>query len=199
MPLQPLRRRCATSFSPCDSVAGCRFSRDSYNTQIIEPFHLGLNPNAHPTEVDDSYTETKELETQLLVTSATNNVHAALLSNPRGSSDGTPHSQGPLKPTRATRISTRRFERPDYLHIFAHAVFCCAAYPIVYAGTVAAKDRSLFWARVIVGLWSAGVGVVIGWSLVAFATKYTEAASKHISPVCFFPALWVLASVLTDC
>ena len=185
--LQPLLKRCATSFSLCDLVAGRRFSRDSYNTQIIEPFHLGLNPNAPSTEVDDSYIEAKEPELQLLVTPATNNVHTALFSNQSGSSNGTPHGQDPLKPTRTTRRSTRRFERPNYLHIFTHAVFCCAAYPIVYTGTVAAKDRSLFWARVIVGLWCAGVGVVIGWSLVAFAMKYMEAASKPISRVFFSP------------
>jgi len=163
----------ATSFLSCDPVAGSEghFSRDTNNTDTIEPFRLGLSPNATPAGADDSYIATKEPEPQLLMTPISAKDQTAPLTN--GSSDGTPI------PT--ARTPSKRFERPNYLHIFAHAIFCCVAYPIIYAGAVAAKDKSLFWARVIVGLWCAGVGVVIGWSLVAFATKYTEAASKHIS------------------
>jgi len=171
VPLTSLRKRCATSFLSCDPVTGSEshFSRDT-----IEPFRLGLNPDATPSEVEIMV---KESEPQLLMTPTSANFQKVPLTN--GSSDGIP--------IRTTGTPSKRFERPNYLHIFAHAVFCCIAYPIVYVGAVAAKDKSLFWARVIVGSWCAGVGVVIGWSLVAFATKYTEAASKHTSPF-FNPA-----------
>ena len=89
--------------------------------------------------------------------------------------------QDPPEPIQTARTSTKHFERPNYFHIFAHAVFCCAAYPIIDAGTVIVKDTSLFRARAIVGVWCTGIGLVIGWSLVAFATKYAEAASTYIS------------------
>lgn len=174
MSLKPLRRRCATSFLSCDSFTGSHFSRDVHNVSVVEPFHVRLDPYAPPTEADDSSIEAKGQEPQLLVPACAD-AHMALLS--RGSLD----DPDPLKPTRTARTSTKRFERPNYYHVFAHAVCCCVAYPIIYAGTVAAKDKSLFWARLIVGLWCAGIGVLIGWSLVAFATKYAEAASKHIS------------------
>jgi len=119
------------------------------------------------------------MESQPLTTPTSPNVHGALLS--RLTSDGAPRHLGPI---RTHRTSSKLFERPNFYHIFAHVVVCCAAYPVIYAGAVSAKDKSLFWARVIVGLWCAGVGVVIGWSLVEFARKYIEAASKctfHVS------------------
>ena len=58
--------------------------------------------------------------------------------------------------------------------------WCCAAYPIIYAGTIAVKDMSLTRARAIVGVWCSGIGFVTGWSLVTFATKYAEAAGTHV-------------------
>ena len=92
-----------------------------------------------------------------------------------------PDDPDPPKPTQTARTSTRHFERPNYLHIVAHAVWCCAAYPIIYAGTAIVKDTLLFRARAIVGVWCSGIGFVTGWSLVALATKYAEASSTHIS------------------
>jgi len=173
IPLMSLRNRCATSFLSCDPFTGneSHFSRDAYGTDTIEPFRLGLDPTT-PAEVDDSSTVEKEPEPRLLMTPTSANGQTAPLTN--GTLDGTP--------IRTARTLSKRFERPNYLHIFAHVAFCCIAYPIIYVGAVAAKDKSLFGARVIVGLWCAGIGVVIGWSLVTFATKYTEAASKHTSP-----------------
>jgi len=180
MSLKSLRKRCATPFLSRGPFTESYFSRDVHGVNVVEPFHVELNPDTPPTEADDSYIEAKGQEPQPLIP-AYADVHVALLSS-RSSDD-----QDPLKPTRTARISTKRFERPNYYHIFAHVVCCCVAYPIIYAGTVAAKDRSLFWARVIVGLWCAGIGAVIGWNLVAFATKYAEAASKHISLSSFAP------------
>ena len=134
-----------------------------------------MEPNPDTlTEANDSCIEEKGQGPQLLIPACAE-AHIALLSS--GSSD----DLDLLKPTRTARTSTKRFERPDYFHILAHVACCCAAYPIVYLGAIAAKDKSLFWARVIIGLWCSGIGVVIGWSLVAFATKYAEAASEHFS------------------
>jgi hypothetical protein len=183
MPLEPLRRRCATSFFSCDRVAEGHFSRDAHTTSIIEPFRLGQDQNATPTDLDESF-EAKELEAQSLMTTASGSPHRAPILSVL--SHGTPQHPDPLKPTRDLRTSSKRFERPNYLRIFLHAAFCCIAYPVLFAGTIAAKDRSLFWARVIVGLWCGAVGIVIGWSLVAFATKYTEAASEYIPGAVFF-------------
>ena len=134
---------------------------------------MELNPDASPTEADDSSIETKGQEPQP-PTPAFPDARMALLSS-RSSDD-----PDPLSPTQSIRTSTKRFERPNYFHVFAHVVCCCVAYPIIYAGTVAANDKTLFWARVIVGVWCTGIGVVIGWSLVAFATQYAEAASTYI-------------------
>ena len=69
------------------------------------------------------------------------------------------------------------FERPRWRHLCSHMFLCVASYPVIYAGTLLARNRSLFWARVIVGLWCAAVGVVIGWSLLAYASRFLEAAS----------------------
>ena len=193
MPLRLLRKRCATSFFSCNPLTEGCFSRDARGANSIKPICVEPDRDAPPTKADYSYIEVKEQEPQPLVTPT----YAALPSS--GSSDGTPHGSGPLELTRTTRASTKRFERPNYQHILAHAICCCFAYPIIYAGTVAAKDKSLFWARVIVGLWCAGVGVVIGWSLVAFATKFTEAASEHfLTFLFFFAPRGYPSSVLTD-
>ena len=43
------------------------------------------------------------------------------------------------------------------------------------------KDISLFQARAIVGVLCSGIGFMTGWSLVAFATQYAEAASTRVS------------------
>ena len=159
---------------------------------IVEPFYVELNLDTPPAKADDSYIEAKGQEPQPLIPACAD-VRVALLSS-RSSDD-----QDLLKPTRTARISTKRFERPNYYHVFAHVVCCCVAYPIIYAGTVVAKGKSLFWARVIIGLWCAGIGAVIGWNLVAFATKYAEAASKRISlfffctPWCSNPCLLIFA------
>ena len=56
------------------------------------------------------------------------------------------------------------------------------------------KDTSLFRARAIVAVLCSGIGFVTGWSLVAFATQYAEAASTHVS--CLFCTLRVPDSML---
>jgi len=162
-----------------------------HGANIIKPFCVELNPDAPFTEADDSFIEKKGQESQPL-TPAFPDAHMGLLSS-KFSDD-----QDPLRPTQTASKSTKRFEQPNYLHIIVHAVCCCAAYPIIYLGTVAVKDTSLFRARAIVGLWCAGVGAVIGWSLVAFATKHAEAASTHVSHFfaphgCLTPCLSVFA------
>lgn len=174
-PIKPLRKRHATSSLSCNSFTKSHCSRDVHGANTTKPFSVDMSPTTPSTEVGDSYTS-KTLEFQHLMPQLPADAHGVLSSGPL---NGAPHNLDPLNPIRTPRTSTRRFERPDYFHILVHATCCCVAYPILYAGTAAAKDRSLFWARVIVGLWCAGVGVVIGWSLVAFATKYAEAASEY--------------------
>lgn len=173
-PIEPLRKRHATSSLSCNSFTESHCFRDVHGANIAEQSHAEPNPTTLPTEIGDSYT-TKSLESQLLMSQLSADAHGVLSS---GSLNRAPHRLP--NPTRMSRTWTKRFERPNYFHIIVHAACCCVAYPVIYAGTVAAKNRSLFWARVIVGLWCGGIGVVIGWSLVAFATKYAEAASKYI-------------------
>ena len=81
-------------------------------------------------------------------------------------------------PGKVGRPGARLFERPKWKHLWLHVFLCIASYPVIYAGTILARDKSLFWARVIVGLWCAGVGVAIGWSLLAYASRFLEAASE---------------------
>lgn len=188
----PLRRRWATSILSRDLVTEDRFSRDSSNTGIIEPFHSRPKQNPAPTEAGGLYRELGGMEPQPPTTPSSPSVRGALLS--RLASDGAPRH---LDPSRTPRTSSKLFERPNFLHIFAHVVVCCAAYPIIYAGAVSAKDKSLFWARVIVGLWCAGVGVAIGWSLVRFSRNYTEAASKYSFRVSSSTS-WMSDSVLIN-
>lgn len=173
----PLRRRYATFILSHNVVIDSDRPRNPHSVDTIDPFHLGLSPNPGPAEADEMDNVSLGPGPKLPTPPVLSESRDSLL--PSVSSHGTLRDP---RPTGSPRVSSRRFERPNYLHIFAHAVFCCAAYPVIYAGTIAAKDRSLFWARVIVGLWCAGVGVVIGWSLMGFATKYMEASSKHASP-----------------
>lgn len=69
------------------------------------------------------------------------------------------------------------FERPDLKQLALHILICFASYPVMYLVTLIAKDRSLFIVRAVVAIGSAGVGFCLAFSLVAFATKYLEAAS----------------------
>jgi len=184
----PLRKRCAPSVLSRDLVAESRFSRDSQNTNATESSSSELDPIPTPTGVFGLYRDPEGPEPQPPMTPPSSD--GSLLS--RASSSRTSHGPGL---SRTPRTSSRRFERPNRLHIFLHVVACCASYPIIYAGTLSAKDKSLFWARVIVGLWCAGVGMVIGWSLITFARKYTEAASEHT--FCAFSSTsWVPDSIL---
>lgn len=70
------------------------------------------------------------------------------------------------------------FERPRFTQLFLHVSVCLGSYPVMCFITVVAKDRSLFLVRILVAVWSALVGFCLAFSLVAFATKYLEAASK---------------------
>ena len=147
-----------------------RYSRDVHDANIVEPFRVELNRDAPLNEADDSSIETKEQEPRPLTPA-----RMALLSS-KMSDD-----PDPRKPTQTARTSAKRFERPNYFRILAHAGCCCTAYPIIHFGAGHVKNMSLFQARAIVGVLCTGIGAVIGWNLVAFATKYAEAASTHIS------------------
>ena len=72
----------------------------------------------------------------------------------------------------------RGFERPSFSHIVVLTVLCLITYPLFYALTFAAKDRSLFAVRLIVSLWSSVAGFALGYILLAIATQHLEAASE---------------------
>ncbi|KAF9647470.1 hypothetical protein BDM02DRAFT_3270255 [Thelephora ganbajun] len=88
-----------------------------------------------------------------------------------------PRMPPPRRWTSGKARQSRLFERPKWGHLCLHAFLCIAGYPLIYVGTILARDKTLFWARLIVGLWCATVGVVIGWSLLAYASRFLEAAT----------------------
>ena len=96
-----------------------------------------------------------------------------------GPGDNSDRVSGRFQLQEKARQPARSFERPRWRHLCLHVFLCVASYPVIYAGTLLARNRSLFWARVIVGLWCAAVGVVIGWSLLAYASRFLEAASGY--------------------
>ena len=80
------------------------------------------------------------------------------------------------------RRSTGLFERPKRRDPCLHVLLCIAGYSIIHVGAIFA-NKNVCWARVIVGLWCAAVGVVIGSSLLAYVSRFPEAASGSQSSI----------------
>ena len=72
----------------------------------------------------------------------------------------------------------RGFERPNFCHIVILTILCLLTYPVFYALTFVAKDRSLFIVRLLVSVWCSGVGSALGYVLLGIGARHLEAASE---------------------
>ena len=72
------------------------------------------------------------------------------------------------------------FEKTDWNGIVMHTIFCFVAYPFLIALCALASDRSIFWARVIVGGGCGVLGYALAFYPYRFATRYLEAGSTLV-------------------
>ena len=70
------------------------------------------------------------------------------------------------------------FERPAWKRLAVHILACVCTYPAAYSISVAANDKSIFWARFIVGLGSGILGIILSSNLHEFAKWHLEASSE---------------------
>ncbi|KDQ65143.1 hypothetical protein JAAARDRAFT_168055 [Jaapia argillacea MUCL 33604] len=78
-------------------------------------------------------------------------------------------------PPKQTRMGA--FEEPDRKLVILHAILCLAAYGVLHLVARIAQNRSLFWARVLVGAGCGGVGLVLSFNLLLLTQKMIEAAA----------------------
>ncbi|KAF7433505.1 hypothetical protein PC9H_005461 [Pleurotus ostreatus] len=69
------------------------------------------------------------------------------------------------------------FEAPNWKIIIIHVVLCLLAYPVMMIFVLLARDRTLFWTRLVVGFGCGLVGVSLGLSLLNLGRALLEAAS----------------------
>lgn len=75
----------------------------------------------------------------------------------------------------------KNFELPHWKRILVHVLLCLVAYPLLTVFTIIARDRPLFWTRLIVGLGCGVVGFSLGLSLLGLGKAFLEAASTYMS------------------
>jgi hypothetical protein len=89
----------------------------------------------------------------------------------------------------------RGFEPPRYGTLLVHAVLCALIYPTLLVCTILARNKSIFWARFIVGVGCTLIGVAVARSLLRMARRIMEAAGTSC-PVHSFAhpseGLWVV-------
>jgi len=71
-------------------------------------------------------------------------------------------------------------EPPQWRSLTVHVALCGLAYPFLLAFAIAATGKTLFWARLIVGVGSGVLGLMLGVSLMALARRMLEAASTDL-------------------
>lgn len=69
------------------------------------------------------------------------------------------------------------FEAPKWKTLAIHTMLCLATYPFLLIFVVIAKDKTLFWTRVAVGIGCGIAGLSLGISLVRLARSHLEAAA----------------------
>lgn len=86
-----------------------------------------------------------------------------------------------LRYEQAQRVPTSgfysHFEPTDWRGIAMHAGFCFVGYPFLLLVCLAASNKTLFWARVIVGIGCGLLGFCLGLNPYRFARRYLEAGS----------------------
>jgi hypothetical protein len=89
----------------------------------------------------------------------------------------------PIDPPPTSRSGglSKNFERPNYFLLFTHLILCGLAWPILYVFTLIARDKTLFWARLVVSMGGGIVGVSLGFTLLNLSKRFLEAASEHLN------------------
>ncbi|KAF9033113.1 hypothetical protein BJ165DRAFT_758466 [Panaeolus papilionaceus] len=70
-----------------------------------------------------------------------------------------------------------RFESPPFYLLMLHFFFCLMTYPVLFIAAMAATRRTLFWARVIVGMGCSIMGFSLSFTLVGLTQALIEAAT----------------------
>jgi len=72
----------------------------------------------------------------------------------------------------------RGFEKPSFSRIVILTILCLIAYPAFHILTLVAGDKSLFTVRLLVSVWSSGVGFALGYILLKIGARHLEATSE---------------------
>jgi hypothetical protein len=76
------------------------------------------------------------------------------------------------------------YEPPQWRRLAAHLTLCALGYPFLLLFVSASKGKSLFWARLLVGVGCGLLGGMLGWNLVKMARRILEAASTALFLIC---------------
>ncbi|KAF8811858.1 hypothetical protein BYT27DRAFT_7088513 [Phlegmacium glaucopus] len=68
-------------------------------------------------------------------------------------------------------------EPPQWRNMAVHVVLCGLAYPVLLAFVIVAQGKTLFWARLSVGVGSSLLGLMLGVSLTVLGRRMLEAAT----------------------
>ncbi|KAF8811878.1 hypothetical protein BYT27DRAFT_7088549 [Phlegmacium glaucopus] len=68
-------------------------------------------------------------------------------------------------------------EPPQWRNMAVHVVLCGLAYPVLLASVIVAQGKTLFWARLFVGVGSSLLGLMLGVSLTVSGRRMLEAAT----------------------
>lgn len=77
------------------------------------------------------------------------------------------------------------FETPQWHRLAVHLTLCAIGYPFLLLFVSASRGKSLFWARLLIGVGCGLLGGMLGWNLVKMARRILEAASTVLFLVCY--------------
>ncbi|KAK0189510.1 hypothetical protein F5146DRAFT_628992 [Armillaria mellea] len=83
----------------------------------------------------------------------------------------------PISEQRKHHTLKKSFEAWEWPKVLIHVILCLAAYPILTIFVVIARNKTLFWSRLFVGVGCGTIGFVLGLSLLALARPFLEAAT----------------------
>lgn len=73
---------------------------------------------------------------------------------------------------------SQSYEAPEWKTLVVHTLFCLIAYPFLLLFVFIARGRTLFLARLVVGVGCGIIGFFLGFSLIRLARRHLEAAGK---------------------
>ena len=161
------RRGASLYHSPRYSSVSQHFLRTISSATSNTPVYSGAFPDP---EKDDKYFDSKSADYE----NAVDDDFLTLLK--QGNSGQWPSPPQKVKGLRLPGFSA--FEPADPLQLLLFTISCLAAYPLLYAVSVIASNRSLFWARFFVGAGCGLVGFTLGFFITEMAKFHLEASSK---------------------